>query len=69
MHSRLFLCVYCVSSTTLSIRSTRERLIVTCSTVRTLFHEISTPKTRAKAFSYWSISNSVGNFLGPFIGV
>ncbi|PCG97911.1 Tetracycline resistance protein, TetA/multidrug resistance protein MdtG [Penicillium occitanis (nom. inval.)] len=36
--------------------------------VRASISENSTPKTQARAFSYFAFSNNLGIFLGPFIG-
>ncbi|KAH8601068.1 MFS transporter [Bisporella sp. PMI_857] len=37
-------------------------------TVRTMISENSTPKTQARAFSWFAFSSNLGIFLGPFIG-
>lgn len=37
-------------------------------TIRTMISEISTPKTQARAFSFFAFSGNLGIFLGPFIG-
>ncbi|KAG9245270.1 MFS transporter [Calycina marina] len=37
-------------------------------TVRTMISENSTSRTQARAFSWFSFSNNLGIFLGPFIG-
>ncbi|KIW02673.1 uncharacterized protein PV09_06110 [Verruconis gallopava] len=36
--------------------------------VRAMFHELSTPKTEARAFSYFAFTGNLGIFLGPAIG-
>jgi hypothetical protein len=33
-----------------------------------MFHEVSTPKTSARAFSYFAFAGNLGIFLGPAIG-
>ena len=37
-------------------------------TIRTMISENSTPKTQAKAFSYFAFTGNLGIFLGPIIG-
>lgn len=36
--------------------------------IRTMFHEISTPKNTARAFSYFAFAGNLGIFAGPAIG-
>jgi hypothetical protein len=38
-------------------------------TVRTMLAENSTPKTQARAFSFFAFSGNLGIFLGPLIGI
>ena len=38
------------------------------STIRLMFWGISRPKTRSRVFSFWSLANNMGQFIGPFIG-
>jgi hypothetical protein len=33
-----------------------------------MFSEISTPRTQARAFSYFAFAGNIGIFLGPLIG-
>jgi MFS family permease len=33
-----------------------------------MFSELSTPKTQARAFSYFAFAGNIGIFLGPLIG-
>jgi MFS family permease len=44
-------------------------LIVLCRTVRAMITENSTPRTQARAFSFFAFSGNVGIFLGPLIGM
>lgn len=37
-------------------------------TIRTMFSEISTKKTEARAFSLFAFSSNLGIFLGPLLG-
>lgn len=37
-------------------------------TIRTMISEHSTPKTQARAFSFFAFSGNLGIFLGPLIG-
>lgn len=38
-------------------------------TLRTMITENSTPKTQARAFSFFAFSGNVGIFLGPLLGM
>lgn len=40
-----------------------------CRTIRTMLSEHSTPKTQARAFSFFAFSGNVGIFLGPLVGM
>jgi|SRR6266536_3212465 len=44
-------------------------LIELCRTVRAMITENSTPRTQARAFSFFAFSGNVGIFLGPLIGM
>lgn len=33
-----------------------------------MYTELSTPKTQARAFSFFSVAGNVGISLGPFVG-
>lgn len=37
-------------------------------TLRAMFTEISTPKTQARAFSFFAFASNIGIFLGPLLG-
>lgn len=39
-----------------------------CRTIRSMLSENSTPKTQARAFSWFAFTSNCGIFLGPLIG-
>jgi len=45
-----------------------QLMLTACRTVRTMITENSTPRTQARAFSFFAFSSNVGIFLGPLLG-